>query len=313
MGVADVARRHQIEPGAPLLPNIAELIDAYVPRALDADEWEKVAEAAKAWVRIASPTDRQVAQKVLLDCGRLGLWALENQLPLDAALLFTPEILDQFVQWTGKTVSDKRAVQIRATLRRYASALAAPGSWPLPNKQYARNKVPRPLSHSTELALLTAASAHSPQFGAFVALGFGCGLDGRTLPHVRGTDVFERDGWTYVQVPDPDPRVVPVRAPFIDVLSRAVDELGDEYLIGGSPTDRNRSWYIARRLNIAPGRRLNITEMRVTWFAAHLRNNTDIRYLRQIAGMSSFLRLVEVMEYLEAPTWGPLDAHARHA
>ena len=308
-----MARRHQIEPGAPLLPHIAELIDAYEPRDLPIEKWVRVGEEVKGWVRLAGPTDRQVTQKLLLGGARLGLWALDQQLPLDATLLFTPDILDRFIEWTSANDNKARAVHLRAALRRYAPALAKPGTWPLPGKQYARNKVPRPLSHNTELALLTSGAAHSPQFGAFCALGFGCGLDGRWLPHVRGTDVFEREGWTYVQVPDPDARVVPVRAPFVNVLIAAAEAVGDNYLIGGNPTDRNRSWYIARRLPIAPGRRLNIAELRVTWFAAHLRHNTDLRYLRQIAGMSSFHRLVEVMDYLEDPEWAPLDLHARGA
>ena len=121
------------------------------------------------------------------------------------------------------------------------------------------------------------------------------------------------DGWTYVQVPDPDARVIPVRDRYAGSVVRLAEEFGDEYLIGGEGGVRNRSWYIARRLTLGPNRRLNIAEMRVTWFAAHLRNNTDLRYLQRIAGMTSFNRLVEVMEYLEEPDWADADAHARRA
>ena len=80
---------------------------------------------------------------------------------------------------------------------------------------------------------------------------------------------------------------------------------------GARPTATARG--TSRSLDIAPDRRLNIAEMRVTWFAAHLRNNTDLRYLRQIAGTTSFHRLVEVMDYLEDPEWAPLDLHSRRA
>ena len=312
-GDVEMARRHDLTPGGELLPEIDTLIKDYSPRRMEAADWERGGELAKEWVRGACPTDRQKTQGLIRTCVFMIRWADELRLPLDEKLLFGPEMVDQYVKWAITTFGEKTAVTQRVLLHRYGRTLAAPDSWPALSPQLPRNKVVRPLSVNTEAALLKAAQASSIQFEAFCALGFGCGLDGRWLPHIRGIDVSVVDGWPYVQVPDPDPRFVPLRHRYAESIIRAAEAAGEDYLIGSKGGARNRAYYIARCLSLGPGRRLNVTEMRATWFAAHLQNNTDLRYLQKIAGLTSFFRMVEVLEYLDEPEWGPIDLAARGA
>lgn len=244
---------------------------------------------------------------------RMALWAEEMRIPYDLNVLFTPTMTDRFSDYLLDQGDEKLAREYRARLRRYGPVLAKPGTWPVKSKQIRRTKVFAPLSPNLESAALTIAATHTEYHEALVILGFGAGLDGRWLPHIRGTDVHIIDGWPYVDVPDPEPRRVPIRAQYAERLVELAEKFGDDYLIGGEKSVANRAWYLARYLKVNGERRLAFAELRSTWFAAHLRNNTDFRYLRRIAGAKSFNRLVEVMQFLEDPVWGDIDVEARRA
>jgi len=314
-GGVQMGRRHELTPGAPLSQEIEELHDTYVPRVLPIEQWNLVAEDAKAWLRMLSPTDRYIAMRMMLFFARLALWAIEHNIPLDPDVLFSPVMTDRFVDHLAQDVSEARAKEYRARIRRYGPALTKPGTWPVKSQQIKRSRVYPPLSLLDEDLLYESARRRGINYEALVVLGCGCGLDGRWLPHVKGTDVSVFDDWVYVEAPDPDARRIPARARIAADLLRIAETVGDDYLIGGTGSSaKNRSWYLARALSSKKGRRVNIGELRSTWFAAHLRNNTDLRYLRRISGVTSFNRLVEVMGYIEDPDdWLSVDQGARDA
>ena len=164
-----MGRRSAFVPGGPLQPPIALLIDTYAPRAMAADEWESVAEDVRSWTRVASPGVREVAKRFLLNSARLALWARSQRLPLDPALLFTPDILDRYVDYVAERSERTHAADVRAVLRRFAPVLAAPGSYAVPSRQIPASTVAPPLSHNVELALLASARTHGPQMAGFVA------------------------------------------------------------------------------------------------------------------------------------------------
>jgi hypothetical protein len=310
-----MGRRHELNPGAPLTPEIQELHDTYVPRLLPLEDWDLVAEHSREWFRAISPTDRFIAMRMLLFFARVALWAQDMGLPLDPEVLFTPVMTERFVDYLAAEVSEPRAKEYRARIRRYGPALTKPGTWPVRSKQIQRSRVYPPLSALDEELFLVEAHRRGPDYEAFIALGFGCGLDGRWLPHIKGTDVSVFEDWVYVDVPGPDARRIPVLAKYGALLLRISEVVGDGYLIGGSPSSvKNRTSYLSRKLSSKQGHRLHVGELRTTWFAAHLRNSTDLRYLRRISGATSFHRLVEVMAYLNDPVnWDGADQQARQA
>ena len=305
--------RHDIKPGGPLSAEIQLVHDTYTPRFVEPDDWERIRPHVQAWLRRAAPTDRSIALRLLILFIRMIQWAEEMRLPFEVDVLFTPSMTDRFSDYLIAQGMEPTAREYRARLRRYGPLLTKPGTWPVKSQQIRRTKVFAPLSPSLESAAFTIAATHTEHHEALVILGFGAGLDGRWLPHIRGTDIHVIDGWPYVDVPEPEPRRVPIRAQYAERLVELADKFGEEYLIGGEKSVANRAWYLARYLKVNGERRLAIAELRSTWFAAHLRNNTDFRYLRRIAGAKSFNRLVEVMEFLEDPEWGGIDVEARRA
>lgn len=307
---ADMARRHEIVCGAPLRPEIAILLENYVPRAIRAADWERVRPEVHKWFLLASPTDRQIALRLLLLFARYALWAEKCRLPLDPNLLFSPTMIDRYFDSVRATGDEVLAKDVRCRFRRFGPVVGDPADWPLPAGQIARTNVYPPLTPAEEQLALKVARTWSIDHFAFCVLGFGFGLDGRWMPHVSAHNVVTVDGWPHLNVPDPDARLVPVLARYRTDILELVDEVPEGRLIGGERNVQNRSWVLARRIAIGEDRRLFIGEMRSTWFAAHLRNNTDLVYLSQISGRKSFQRLLELLEHVEPRH--ALDA-ARHA
>ncbi len=306
---ADMPRRKELVRGAPLLPKIKQVLATYVPRKVATADWKRVRPTVHDWFLLASPTDDATATRLLLTLARVVLWAEERHLPLDAEVLFTPEMVDRFADHVG-TTNPNLAKTMGPLLRRYGPVMGDPLNWAKPAQQHARGNVKPPVTLAEEELAMKIAASWSVHHEAMVALGFGFGLDGRWLPHVYGSDLVLVDDWPHLNVPDPDARQVPVLAKYKDVILDIVDRVPTGPFIGGADNIQNRCWALARRIVLSDEHRLHIGQMRSTWFAAHLRNNTDLVYLSRISGRKSFQRLLELLEHVEPAD--PTEA-ARHA
>lgn len=50
-GGADMGARHDLQPGAPLTPEIQLVHDTYQPRRIDPEDWERQRSKVQAWFR----------------------------------------------------------------------------------------------------------------------------------------------------------------------------------------------------------------------------------------------------------------------
>jgi hypothetical protein len=299
--------------GAALPADVQELRDTYVPRAMPRGDWDAVAATAREWLTLAAPQERQLGLQLMLMFGRFAHWATSVRLKLDANVLFTPSMVDRYVEHVETTLGKKTATEYRGLLRRVGPVVGKADSWAKPGRQIGRNAVPTPLSVEVEHSCMTQARRAGTHHQAMCLLGFGCGLDGRWLPHVRGTDVVELDGWPHVNVVDPDARAIPVLAAYADELVEVAGRIGDGFLIGGENHVQNRVYSLTRKVLITEGRKLFVGEMRSSWFAKHLANNTHLVYLSHITGVKSFARLLAVLEHVDVPDLGALALQARSA
>ncbi len=305
--------RRDLVRGAALPTEIQLLHDTYVPRMISENDWETVADTARSWFVLAAPQERQLALQLMLMFGRLALWAGSLSLPLQPKVLFTPAMVDRFTEYTESALGKKTATEYRALLRRVGPVVGDKTEWVKPGRQIGRNSVHPPLDADTEHACIIQARRAGNHHLAMCLLGFGAGLDGRWLPHVRGIDVVEIDGWPHVQVPDPDPRPIPVLEMYADELVELAGEAGEGFLIGGEDHLQNRVWAMTRKVLVDHDRKLFVGEMRSTWFAHHLVNNTHLVYLSHITGVKSFARLLEVLEFVEIPDEASMAEQARRA
>ena len=309
----DVAKRKDLVRAAPLPAEIQALLDTYVPRNMDRADWDSVESTVKAWFVLAAPQERSFAVQMMLCFARLAHWAMARHMPLDPDELFTPTIVVRFCEHVETTLGKASANEYSYLLNRAGPVVGDSENWIKPARQRGRIKVRNALDSDTELSCISQARHAGPHVLAMCLLGFGAGLDGRWLPHVRGIDVVEIDGWVHVQVPDPDARAIPVLAEYADELSALAASAGEGCLIGGENLVQNRVWALTRKIVITEGRKLFVGEMRSTWFAKHLANNTHLVYLSHITGVKSFARLLAVLEDVQVPDMTDMARHARSA
>ncbi len=112
-----------------------------------------------------------------------------------------------------------------------------------------------------------------------------------------------------VAVHGPVPRDVPVLAAWEDDVLELAAGMGDEFLVGGRSTARNRAGSLARRVTVAPGHpRLSGARLRSTWLVTHLSMGTRLPELARAAGLQGVTVLSDLLLYV--PALGDSDALA---
>jgi hypothetical protein len=136
---------------------------------------------------------------------------------------------------------------------------------------------------------------------ALILLGAGAGLDGRWARKVRGTDVARVHGVVVVRVGEPRARGVPVLKEFEEELLRLARDAGDEYVVGGHTTHRNRTNEIAARFEDGHDHpKLEPKRLRSTWIVTHLTIGTRLPELLEAAGTSRIESLDTLLEFVPA-------------
>lgn len=134
---------------------------------------------------------------------------------------------------------------------------------------------------------------------ALSLVGAGAGLDGRWARKVRGTDVHKAGGVVLVRVGAPRPREVPVLTEYEDELLALAAEAGDEYLVGGHTTHRNRTNEIVARFEDGHNHpKLEPKRLRSTWIVTHLTLGTRLPELLAAAGTSRIETFDELLRYV---------------
>ena len=226
--------------------------------------------------------------------------------------MLDPETVDRFI--ATDLADDPSWATYRSVLYRVGPQLTKTAPWADRSRRTHKRRVAAPYSPA-ELAGVRADAIAQPTTGrrraarALVALGAGVGLDGRWAVRVAGDDVHLRDGVVVVTVHGPVPRDVPVLAAWEDDVLDLAAEMGNEFLVGGRSTARNRAGSLARRVTVAPGHpRLSSARLRSTWLVTHLAMGTRLPELGRAAGLRGVTVLSDLLPYV--PTLGDAEALA---
>lgn len=231
--------------------DIERRIEGYVPRDIPTPMWEeKLRPFVIPTLHAAAPVGVAAMERFARVLTLIATWCLKEGIPLDIEVVLDPDTVERFCSKGLKKTASRPSY--RATLRKLGRELTTTAPWePRPEPMPAR--LPAPPYSETELAALIGDATRQSTPGrrrkarALIVLGVGAGLDGRWARKVRGTDVV-RLGWGVgVKVGAPSPRVVPVLAAYEEEIVLLAEEAGDEYLVGGRTTHRNRTNEISAR------------------------------------------------------------------
>ena len=272
--------------GARGQPRCFTWVGGYRPQKLDRSTWVTV-----------KPFVATCAEELALDGGaaslrkirvlaRLAGWALGEGLPLDVEVVLDPDTVERFI--ASGVDHDRSQATYRSELRRLGPLLTRHAPWEARPRPVARRQVAPPYTPQ-ELGQLRAFAAAQPtaQRGraarALLALGAGVGLDGRWLARVRAQDA------------------VPVLAAWEDEVLDLKATAGEEYLVGGCSTARNRAGSLAASLVVPYGcPKFSASRLRSTWLVSHLAMGTRLPELARAAGLQGVTVLSDLLEFVPA-------------
>lgn len=304
-----------VKPTAPPLrpsDEIEHVLERYTPTSIGSDLWRaQLRELVLSAVLRVDPFSAGMAIRFARLLARIAAWATSEGLPLDWEAVLDPDTVERFA--ASLSVGSRSRATYRADLRRIGPALTRRAPWEPPAAVLPRRSVTAPYSVDEMAALQRVVPLQSSPLRrraarALITLGAGAGLDGRWIARVRAVDVSRHDEGVLVQVGPPSARAVPVLAAFEDDVADLAARAGDQFLVGGTSTCRNRAGELASRIQVPHGvTRLSVPRLRATWLVHHLTVGTRLPELANAAGLVGVAVLSDLLSFV--PAAAPEDAH----
>jgi hypothetical protein len=279
-------------------------LQSYKPQSVDGRSWNCVRPFVVACARNLGLDQSAASLRAVRVLARLAAWALNQGLSLDVEAVLDPDTVERFI---ANAVGPARSLATyRSELRRLGPRLTVRAPWEPRAQPLCRRQVAPPYTGGDLRQLRAHAGAQPTQSRvlaakALLALGAGAGLDGRWLARVGAQDVFSARGAVLVRVGEPSTRAVPVLAVWEDEVLALKATAGDQYLVGGYSTARNRAGSLAASLVVPSGcPKFSASRLRSTWLVTHLAMGTRLPELATAAGLRGVTVLSDLLEFVPA-------------
>ena len=305
-GSADVAA--VLRSGVP--PDVATVIEEWMPRRITAEQRRLLPVVllfVRCCVKAAQPTNQQMARQMMRATTLLAVWAYAELRSLALEVVFSVHNVEHFSTCVNRHRSKSWKHQTRWVLRCVGRKLN-PDGWPLELPMVGKRLPSMPYSIQAEsgfrFAVMASEASNRVSRRVLVAATLGGGCQGTEAVGLTPDDVVALAGGRFaVNVRGRNPRLVPIRAAYCELLHEAVKESNGGRFFRGS--GRNMASLLAERLlenPAATNRRkgLSLRRARSTWLAAHLAANTPLPALRVIAGPLSWNTMDSLIEHVSA-------------
>jgi hypothetical protein len=284
-------------------------IASYRPRGLHPAECEAIRPFVTECAARLPNAGWSSTTRALRVLSQLAAWAVSEGMVLDPESILDPDTVERFV--TGGLRAETSRSTYRSVLRRIGPLLTRKAPWEPRPAALARRQVAQPYTRAEMETLSRTAGRQSTAAKvraakALLALGAGAGLDGRWVARVKADDIKVDGSVVLIRVSEPSARAVPVLALWEQEIVELASATGDEYLVGGHSTSRNRANALASGLEIPPGHpRLSAARLRTTWLLCHLEAGTRLPELAAAAGLQGVTVLSDLLHAV--PTMGERD------
>jgi hypothetical protein len=278
-------------------------IAVYQPQQVDPGTWTAVQPFVISCAEKLGLDGGAAALRVVRVLTRLAAWALADGLPLDPEVVLDPDTVERFVA-VDVSGSERSRGTYRAELRRVGPLLTRRAPWETRSAPLARRQVAPPYTSKELEGLQADSAAQTTQYRAraaraLLALGAGAGLDGRWVARVGARDVITKGHSVLVRVGEPSARTVPVLAHWENEVVDLATTAGDEFLVGGRSTSRNRAGSLAASLVVANGHpKFSASRLRSTWLVSHLAMGTRLPELARAAGLQGVTVLSDLLPFV---------------
>ena len=285
--------------------DVAEWLASYQPQGIPTAEWADAGLRAFVTEQIIrlDPPGVPRAKKCALQLAKLARWCHRHGMDLDVEQVLHPDTVERYCEVA--LANDPHRGDYRSMLRSIGPVLTKKAPWQPPPVAMKSRKVAAPYDAETVAGFVHDMTRQSTprrrqSFTAMVALGLGAGLDGRWLHLVYGSDVDQIDGTTMVEVPDPAPRVVPVRDAWAATVRELAEQADDGLLFGGERPRKNLVNRRASDFDLSQDTpKPNAARLRSTWLVAHLAAGTRLPELVEAAGLQGITTLSDLLPAVE--------------
>lgn len=266
----------------------------------------KVVPFARSAVALAGPAPVSAVGQRLRATAALAVASLEDGMPLNIELIFDPENVDrQMIKGARDGVGT--AATYRAVLRKMGPLVTKKAPWSPPLRGLPRRSLAEPYPPAQERRYERArnqqsTSIKSRHFAVAISLGFGAGLDGRTIPIATAGQCIWVRGILCVDVNKPSPRRVPVIKHYWPVLLDLLDGLDDnDFILTGSASPLGKNFLSDALADLDLPKDLptfNACRARSTWLTRLLAKPIPLPELLAAAGIRGTTSLVDLVPFL---------------
>ena len=194
---------------------VSEVIGRFRPQQVAPDAWQRVEAFVRDAVTAEGPRTPFIADHEMTVVAQLVLWADRLGIPLDPAVVLSPETIERFFHEGVPHLTRGSRINYRTHLWRVGRAMLGPELFPPKPLPGQRSEVSAPYAEeeindlwSWTRGLPTARMRRNAR--ALLAIGLGAGLTSEETQRVVGADVRVTDGTVVVDVTGKHAREVPV-------------------------------------------------------------------------------------------------------
>lgn len=286
--------------------SVEEAVARYVPKALRPEDWAPVAEFTRAVAVDVHPADDRRAVEALRTLSQFVVWAHREAVPLDREQVFTPDVVDRYIQVGCAHLCESSRATRRSDLRRFGATVTRKAPWEPPAPRMRSDQQIDPYTHDEVGRILeVAGQQRTPtqrrRMQALLALGLGAGLYPRESWKVTTEDLVDRHGYLCLSVPGEHARTIPVSAPHDETLRRIREEDPGSTILGfvAPAWDRSRLSKLISGIELpADCPPVRMSRLRVTWVTHHLEHGVHLGALAHLAGVQSWKLFGHVMAHM---------------
>lgn len=271
------------------------VVATYRPARIPQEEWASCGPFVRDCVQLLDPKTVSAAYTAIKTIAPFVAWAHRQGLPLDREKIFTPSLVERYVQTECQHLLASSRGTIQSNLRRYGRALTRRAPWPQPSNGTRPKGCADPYTDEEVERILKVCSQQRTvlrryQMQILVALTLGAGLTPHEAWVARSGDIVEHTGLVCVVTRGSAARIVPVTAPFDTTLweLRTAFPEGPFWGVNPSRTKRTRIHQVIEEAEIPPGCPPIVAHrLRTTWVLRHLEAGVDLAGLARLAGVKT--------------------------
>jgi hypothetical protein len=232
----------------------------------------------------------------------LAAWAVtQPNMGLNPDRIFHPRTIEEYEKQNPWGRSANTHATYVSAMRRVARK-RAPHLWPRKARPTPRQRLGGPYTEREKAwwrAQVECQTTDLRKRGllAAVAMSFGCGFTGKSIPWVLPDDVWQTKYGAQIRTDDPE-RVVTVLAEYADDIIWLAEQAGDEFLIGGTSLSYNRCATVMKSTRPKGRPPFNPDRGRVNWLLHHATIGTRLPELMRAAAWDTPRMLEDVLRFV---------------